>query len=180
MERVAARTGTDFVVQPCPADRLDELFRLRASVWLAAGADPAAFPDGRWQDARDARRQHWIAVAGDEVVGGASLGVYATLDDMHQPEAYHGVGLVTPGPVAGPDRLVVRADWRGRYVVQRLLDAQETAARASGAVIAARQASRMLRPILLRRGWREHGPAPHDARFGGEQFTVMSLDLTAR
>ena len=173
-------TGTDFVVQPCPPGRLDELFRLRASVWLAAGADPTAFPDGRWQDARDAGRQHWIAIANDEIVGGASLGICATLADMHQPEAYHGAGLATAGVVAAPDRLVVRADWRGRYVVQRLLEAQEAAARAAGAVIAARQASRMLRPILLRRGWREHGPAPHDARFPHEQFTVMSLDLTAR
>ena len=34
----------------CPADRLDEMFRLRLTVWLGAGADASAFPRGEWRD----------------------------------------------------------------------------------------------------------------------------------
>lgn len=179
MSAVRAARALPAVV-PCPPERLVELCRLRASVWIEAGADPAAFPGGLWQEPRDAARRHWVAIAAGEVVAGASLGVHERLADVHQPEAYRAYGLPEDVRIATPDRLIVRRDWRGTPLARRLLEAQEDAARAAGAVLAVRQASHMLRPLLERRGWRCHGPALDDARFGGEVFTVMSLDLGPR
>jgi hypothetical protein len=56
-----------------------------------------------------------------------------------------------------------------------LLDRQDAAARAAGAVLAVRQASPGMRRLLERRGWQAHGPGPVDPRFPGVEFTVMSL-----
>jgi len=165
------------VVVPCPPERLDELFRLRAAVWLAEGADAAAFPGGSWRDARDDQRLHWMAEHAGEIVAGASLSIHASLDEVHQAETYRVYGITAAGPVAAPARVIVRGDWRGTPLVRRLLDAQDDAARAAGAVLALRQASAMLRPLLERRGWRCHGPALPDARFPGQDFSVMTLPL---
>lgn len=167
------KPGLDVI--PCPPERLDELYRLRAAVWIGEGADPAAFPAGHWSDARDARRRHWIALHDGVVVAGASLSLHRALHEIEEAEAYAPYGLPDDGPVAAPARVVVRRDWRGRGIVGQLLDAQDGAAREAGALLAVRQASRMMRPLLARRGWRYHGPAPHDPRFPGEEFSVMSL-----
>lgn len=168
------------IVMPCPPGRLEELFRLRAAVWVAEGADPAAFPGGAWRDARDDQRLHWMAEHDGEIVAGASLSIHASLDDVHQAETYRLYGITAGGPVAAPARVIVRADWRGTLLVRRLLDAQDEAARAAGAVLALRQASAMLRPMLERRGWRWHGPALPDLRFPGQDFSVMTLPLGPR
>ena len=48
------RPGLEVVA--CPPERLAEMFRLRAAVWIHEGADPAAFPDGDYRDPRDASR----------------------------------------------------------------------------------------------------------------------------
>lgn len=158
----------------CPEDRLEELYRLRASVWLSEGAKPSAFGDGRWTDARDASRQHWIAICNGTVIGGASLSIHASLADVEEPEAYLPYDLPQRGPVAAPARVIVNRVWRGRSPVFALLDAQDRASRAAGAALAVRQASRRMQPLLERRGWRHHGPAPFDPRFPHEQFAVMS------
>lgn len=168
-----------FEICPCPPSRLTELFRLRATVWLEQGAIPDAFPNGEWRDALDDRRQHWVALVAGEIVGGASLTIHASLDSVHQVETYRLYAIPEHGPIAAPDRVVVRRDWRGRGIVQRLLDLQDTTARAAGAILAVRQASAMLKPLLLRRGWRDHGPALPDARFPREEFSVVSLVLNA-
>jgi GNAT superfamily N-acetyltransferase len=162
-------------VIPCPPEHREALYRLRARVWVEGGADPAAFAGGRWSDPRDELRRHWIALHEGEVVAGASLSIHPCLREVEEAEAYLGFGLPEAGAVAAPARVVVRRDWRGRGLLQRLLDAQDEAARAAGAALAVRQASRMMRPLLLRRGWRYHGPGPHDSRFPREEFSVMSF-----
>ncbi|MBM5811077.1 MAG: hypothetical protein FJ191_03820 [Gammaproteobacteria bacterium] len=161
----------------CPPERLLELFALRARVWIAAGADPGAFPGGRWCDERDAGRRHWIALVDGVIVAGASLGVHTSLADVEEAAAYAGIGWPGTGPVAAPARVVVTAGWRGSGIVTGLLDRQDEAARAAGAVLAIRQASPMLRPLLERRGWCCHGPGPADSRFPGIRFEVMSWQL---
>ncbi|GMW06903.1 MAG: GNAT family N-acetyltransferase [Gammaproteobacteria bacterium] len=163
-----------FEIIACPPERREALYRLRAAVWLDEGASPAAFDAGQWTDARDATRRHWIALHQDEVIAGASLSIHDGLRQVEEAEAYLAYDLPEDGPVAVPARVVVHRDWRGRGVVQRLLDIQEEAARDSRAVLAVRQASRMMRPLLARRGWRYHGPGPQDPRFPREQFAVMS------
>src|SRR5688572_317213 len=120
----------------CPAERLAEMFRLRASVWIGEGADPAAFPDGEWRNERDASRLHWIVLDEGRVVATASLGIYAAIADVEEGEAYLRAGLSSPGPVAAPARVTVAAECRGRGLVRALLDAQDTAAVEAGAVLA--------------------------------------------
>jgi hypothetical protein len=161
----------------CPPDRLDELFRLRCTVWLGEGADPAAFPDREWRDPIDGIRRHWIALSGGQVVAVASLSVHASFEEIHQGEAYLQYGLYSEGPIAAPARVAVLRGHRSLAVINGLLGQQDAAAREAGAVLAVRQASPRLRPHLLRRGWREHGPGLSDARFPGVLFTVMSLQL---
>lgn len=164
----------------CPPQQREALYRLRASVWLEEGADPSAFSGGFWTDARDESRQHWVALHEGEVVAGASLSIHGSLRDVEEAQAYLVYSLPDRSPIAAPARVVVRRDWRGRGVLQKLLDAQDEAALAAGAVLAVRQASRMMRPLLERRGWRYHGPGPQDPRFPCETFSVMSFQPGSR
>jgi hypothetical protein len=162
------------LILECPAKRLNELFRLRCTVWLGEGADPAAFPNGEWSDPLDAIRRHWIALAGEQVVAVASLSVHASLAEVHQGEVYLRHGLDFTGLIAAPARVAVLRGHRSLDVIHGLLARQDAASREAGAVVAVRQASPRLRPHLLRRGWREHGPGLTDPRFPGIQFIVMS------
>ncbi len=159
----------------CPPERLAEMFRLRAAVWTADEADPAAFPGGEWRDERDALRLHWIVLNEDRVVAAASLSLHASLAEVEEGEVYLRAGLSSPGPIAALARVTVSADCRGRGLAQALLDAHDGAALEARATLAVCQASPSMRRLLERRGWREHGPGPWDARFPGVQFTVMSL-----
>ena len=159
----------------CPPARSTEMFRLRAAVWVGEGADPAAFPGEEWRDDRDASRLHWIALHEDRIVATASLSVHATLADVEEEDVYLRAGLFHPGPVAAPARVTVASDFRGCGLAQALLDVQDATAVEAGALLSVRQASPAMRRLLERRGWREHGPGPWDARFPGVQFTVMSL-----
>jgi GNAT superfamily N-acetyltransferase len=161
----------------CPAERLPDLYALRARVWIGEGADPAAFPDGCWTDAHDGLRRHWVVLDGERIVAGASLAVHANLAGIDEPDAYR---LVTPprsGWIAAPARVVVESDYRGYGLAQMLLDKQDEAARTEKAVLAVRQASPAMRRLLERRGWKYHGPGPADPRFPGVAFSVMSLSL---
>jgi GNAT superfamily N-acetyltransferase len=162
---------------PCPPERLDEMFRLRLTVWRGEGADPAAFPEGKWGDASDLKRRHWIVLNDDRVVATASLSIHDSFADVEEGDVYVRAGLNASGLVAAPARVTVSAECRGRGVAQALLDVQDVAAREAGATIAVRQASPAMRRLLERRGWREHGPGPDDPRFPGTLFTVMSLAL---
>ena len=90
------------VLVVCPPERLAEMFRLRSTVWIGEGADPAAFPGGEWRDERDAWRLHWIVLNEDRVVATASLSVHASLADVEEGEVYLRAGLSSPGPVAAP------------------------------------------------------------------------------
>jgi len=162
----------------CDSGRLEELYRLRARVWIAEGADPSAFPEGTWSDARDGQRIHWIALDGDRIAAGASLGLHVALAEVEEAEAYSAVPAPPAGIIAAPARVVVDGAYRGCGIAAALLDQQDQAARDAGAVLAVRQASPAMRRILDRRGWHGHGPAPADPRFPGVQFTVMSLVLT--
>lgn len=162
------------VIAECDPLRLAELYALRARVWTGEGADPAAFPRGLWTDAHDPQRLHWVALDRGRIVAGASLGLHASLAEVDEAEAYW---MLTPPPgrIAAPARVVVEPAYRGGGVAQALLDRQDAAARAAGAVLAVRQASPGMRRLLERRGWQVHGPGPVDPRFPGVEFTVMSL-----
>ena len=163
-------------VVACPPERLAEMFRLRATVWIHEGADPAAFPDGEWREPRDVSRLHWIAIDQDRVVATASLSVHANLADVEEGHVYLQADLSASGPVAAPARLTIAPEYRGGRLVRALLDAQDAAAVESGATLSVRQASPSLRPMLERRGWTAHGAGPVDPRFP-VLFTVMSLRL---
>ena len=162
----------------CDPDRLGELFRLRARVWVAEGADPRAFPDGSWSDSEDVRRTHWVVLDEGRIVAGASIGFHTALSQVEEPEAYHVIPSPAPGIIAAPARVVVDREYRGKGLAQALLDLQDQAAREAGALLAVRQASPDMRQILERRGWRYHGPGPLDPRFPGVEFSVMSLVLS--
>ncbi len=166
--------ASQVVISECDPLRLAELYALRARVWIGEGADPAAFPGGRWTDAHDPHRFHWVAVDRGRIVAGASLGMHPSLAEVDEPEAYW---MLTPPPgrIAAPARVVVEPAYRGSGIAQVLLDRQDAAARAAGAVLAVRQASPGMRRLLERRGWQAHGPGPVDPRFPGVEFTVMSL-----
>jgi hypothetical protein len=169
------RCGLEVVA--CPPERLAEMFRLRAAVWIHEGADPAAFPDGEWREPRDASRLHWIVIDDkNRVVATASLSVHAELADVEEGDVYLQANLSASGPVAAPARLTIAPEYRGGRLVRALLDAQDAAAAEAGATLSVRQASPSLRPVLERRGWVAHGAGPVDARFP-VLFTVMSLRL---
>jgi GNAT superfamily N-acetyltransferase len=161
----------------CDPQRLAELYELRARVWIEEGADPSAFPGGTWSDPLDAHRHHWVVLDDDRIVAGASTSFHASLAEVQEPEAYTVIPTPSPGIIAAPARVVVDAAFRGQGIATALLDCQDQAARAVGAVLAVRQASPAMRRILERRGWRDDGPGPSDPRFPGTRFTVMSLVL---
>lgn len=175
--RVGVPSTAEVLIAQCDPSRLEELYALRARVWIGEGADPAAFPGGRWSDAHDPQRLHWVGLHQGRIVAGASLGIHASLDEVDEADAYRSAVRPPTGRIAAPARVVVDAAWRGSGIAQALLDRQEAAARAAGAVLAVRQASPAMRRLLERRGWREHGPGPADPRFPGVLFTVMSLPL---
>lgn len=158
----------------CPPERLTEMFRLRAAVWVGEGADPDAFPGGQWCDERDDSRLHWIVLNEDRIIATASLSVHPTLADVEEGDVYLLAGLSASGPVAAPARVTVAAEFRGAGLAQALLDVQDAAALDAGAMLSVRQASPAMRRLLERRGWQQHGPGPWDPRFPGVQFTVMS------
>lgn len=163
----------------CDPDRLRELYELRARVWIEEGADPAAFPDGSWSNAADAHRTHWVVLDDDRIVGGASASFHSTMADLEEPEAYVAIPTPPPGIIAAPARVVVDSAYRGQGIAGALVDRQDQTARDAGAVLAVRQASPAMTRILERRGWRDHGLAPADARFPGIPFAVMSLTFEA-
>lgn len=175
-QRAAVTDRTGLEVVACPPERLAEMFRLRATVWIHEGADPASFPGGEWREPRDASRLHWIAIDKDRVVATASLSLHAQMADVEEGDVYVEAGLSSPGPVAAPARLTIAPEYRGGRLVRALLDAQDAAAEEAGATLAVRQASPSLRPMLERRGWVAHGAGPVDPRFP-VLFTVMSLRL---
>jgi GNAT superfamily N-acetyltransferase len=156
------------------------LFALRARVWIVEGADPAAFESGQWTDGHDGHRAHWMVLDGDRLIAGASLSMHDSLAELDEPEAYAALPLPISGRIAAPARVIVDASYRGSGIAQRLLDAQDHAASAAGAVIAVRQASPAMRRLLERRGWQSHGPGPADRRFPGVEFTVMTIVPGAR
>ena len=171
------RDPAEEMVVVCDPNRLPEVYALRARVWIEEGAHPASFPEGCWTDSRDAHRMHWVVLDGDRIVACASLGIYATLAEVDEPDAYRMIAPPRSGFIAAPARVVVESAYRGRGFAQRLLDRQDDAARAAGAVLAVRQASPAMRRLLERRGWQYHGPGPADPRFPGVEFSVMALPL---
>ncbi len=176
----ATRNGVlelEHVIVQCDPSRHAELFRFRACVWIAEGANPSAFPEGSWSDAADERRLHWVVIDDDRIVAAASLDLHSALEHVEEPEAYVSVPAPSPGIIAAPARIVVDSAYRGQGLAAALLDCQDHAARKAGAVLAVRQASPAMERILQRRGWRDHGPGPADPRFPGIEFTVMSLPL---
>lgn len=175
-QRVAVTDRMGLEVVECPPERLSEMYRLRATVWIHEGADPASFPDGEWREPRDASRLHWIAIDKGRVVATASLSLHAELADVEEGHVYLEANLSSPGPIAAPARLTIAPEYRGGGLVRALLDAQDAAATDAGATLAVRQASPSLRPMLARRGWMAHGAGPIDPRFP-VLFTVMSLRL---
>ena len=170
MSRIAA----GYTIVLCDGSRLPQLFALRARVWIDEGADPAAFPNGSWSNDRDLERTHWVVLCGDDIVGGASMGFHSSLSQLEEAEAYRQVPTPPPGIIAAPARVVIDRRHRGRGLADALLDVQDQAAREAGAVLSVRQASPAMKRLLLRRGWRDHGPAPSDSRFPGVDFSVMS------
>jgi len=161
-------------VVDCPPERWPELFALRARVWIDEGADPSAFPSGKWTDAHDALRRHWMVLdARGELIACASLAIHASLDDVDEADAYRSVPFTRTGLIAAPARVVVESSHRGAGIAQALLDTQDVAASAAGAVLGVRQASPAMRRLLERRGWQYHGAGPVDARFPGVDFSVM-------
>lgn len=161
----------------CRPERVPELYALRARVWIEEGAEPSAFPHGRWTDAHDRHRKHWIVLDKDTVVAGASLSIHAELAEVDEPDAYRMIVRPEAGRIAAPARVVIDSGYRGRGLAQALLDRQDDGARAAGAVLAVRQASPAMRRLVERRGWEYHGPGPADLRFPGVAFSVMSLSL---
>jgi GNAT superfamily N-acetyltransferase len=161
-----------------PARRV-EIYRLRTEVWrLTSGVNGDAFPDGLWQDPIDDAAQHWIvADDNDRIVAAARLSLHEILDDVTQPFQYQRYGVAIRGLIASPDRVVVHPSAQGLGLGQRLLDAQDAAARAAGAAGAVRQASPSMARLLVRRGWRLIGPALDDDRFPGVEFTVAAREF---
>ena len=161
------------------ANTLNEIFLLRAQVWTATGnAVPDAFgPDG-WRDACDEAALHWAIF--DEwgtVAAAARMTMHPCLGDLDEAAAYEAYHLNLMGPIAAPARVVVRPDAQGNGLAQRLLAAQDHAARLAKARWAARQASPQMVPLLARAGWRILGPGLHDRRFPSLTFQVALLDL---
>lgn len=164
----------DYTVTQCESSRLPELFAFRARVWIEEGADPRAFSEGTWTDERDPARMHWVALHGDTIVGAASLSVHPSISLVEEAEAYAAVPSPPSGLIAAPARMVIDKEHRGRGIADALLELQDRAAIDAGAVFGVRQASPAMKKLLLRHGWHDHGPAPHDPRFPHVQFSVMS------
>lgn len=167
----------DRPILTCGPDRLAELFKFRARVWIGEGADPVAFPDGSWSDDADAHRLHWVVLDDNRIIAAASMSLHSSLSEVQEPEAYATIPTPPTGVIAAPARVVVDAAYRSHGIATALLDQQDKAAREADAVLAVRQASPAMSRLLVRRGWRDHGPGPTDPRFPGVQFTVMSLEL---
>ncbi len=161
------------------APTLEAIYRLRASVWRETGdIAQAAFRDGRWSDEHDPAALHWaIRDAGGELVAAARLSVHERLADVPEAEEYTTAGLGLEGRIAAPARVVVAASARRHGLAGQLLDAQDAAARAAGCAYAVRQSSPAMSRLLMRRGWRDVGPAGLDDRFPGVRFEVMVLEL---
>jgi len=141
---------------------LEAIQRLRAEVWRQTGElSWTAFRDGRWSDEHDRTAMHWV-VRDDagELVAAARLSVHERLADVPEAEAYAAAGLELEGPIAAPAHLVIAAAARGRRLFLGLADAQRAAARAAGCTFIVCQDSPAMRRLLVRRGWRQAGPAP--------------------
>lgn len=161
------------------APTLQAIYRLRAAVWRETGdISQAAFRDGAWSDEHDPASLHWVVRDGDELVAAARLSLHERLSDVPEAEEYAAVGLELEGPIAAPARIVVASCARRHGLAGMLLDAQDEAGRAAGARFAVRQSSPAMCRLLVRRGWRDVGPAGLDERFPGVRFEVMVLELT--
>jgi GNAT superfamily N-acetyltransferase len=160
------------------APTLEAIYRLRAAVWRETGdIAQAAFAGGSWSDEHDPDSMHWVFRDGDDLVAAARLSVHERLADVPEAEEYAAAGLDLEGRIAAPARVVVAAVARRHGLASQLLDAQDEAARAAGCAYAVRQSSPAMSRLLVRRGWRDVGPAGRDERFPGVRFEVMVLEL---
>jgi GNAT superfamily N-acetyltransferase len=168
-------TGPEPVADP---PTLEAIYRLRAAVWRETGdIAQAAFGDGRWSDEYDPAAMHWVIRDGEALVAAARLSVHERLADVPEAAEYAAAGLRLEGRIAAPARVVVAAAARRHGLAGQLLDAQDAAARAAGCAYAVRQASPAMSRLLVRRGWRDVGPAGRDERFPGVRFEVMVLEV---
>lgn len=182
---VAAAKGTGEIVVVDPADSasLAEVCRFRAAVWAATlESSGARFEGAELRDAWDAGALHWVVLdESGQIAASARLVIAAELAGIPEPAEYRGRGIpFGNGPVAAPDRIVVRPDFQQRGLASRLLEAQEVAAQQRGAEIAVRQASPAMVRRLLPRGWVTAGPARPDPKFPGVNFTVAYKQLACR
>jgi GNAT superfamily N-acetyltransferase len=158
--------------------QIDAICRLRARVWrVANGIAQNAFPDGVWRDPYDDLAVHWMVHDEGRLIAAARLLLHERIEDAIEAFQYARYAIRWQGLIAAPDHVVVCPSAQGRGIASLLLAAQEEMARADGATFAIRQASPRMVQLLVRRGWRLHGPALPDARFPGVSFTVASKEL---
>jgi hypothetical protein len=163
------------VLESCDEHFIAEICRFRVSVWREEGQLAShAFPNGQWRDSVDDRSTHWLIRDFRGCCAAAGrLSMHRSLAEVYQADEYLRFGLQLPGPVAAPDRVVVARFARAYGLGRQILDLQDAAAQARGALHAVRQASPRMAQLLEHRGWQVLGPASPDDRFPGVEFQVV-------
>ena len=113
---------------------LDQVFKLRADVWMALGASSDHFPGGVWTDDHDlVCCRHWVALdEANKVAGAARLCIHESVREFPERHLFEGAPLDLPSPIGLLSRLVVRPGFRGRGLAKQFDRARIQASRAAG------------------------------------------------
>jgi len=159
---------------------IDRICRFRADVWRSTlESSGRSFPGLEIRDAWEPAAWHWMVQdSQDRIVASARLIVMDDLQEIPEFEQYLCIGVSElDGRIAAPDRVVVDPSHQRQGLAQQLLEVQERAAIAQGAIIAVRQASPSMVRLIAGRGWVVHGPAKPDPSFPGVVFSIAYISL---
>lgn len=172
-------------------DILEEIFKLRYSVWHDEGAlDIKALPpdcDGKWSDEMDAISRHWVVEAptietdsqfSTSLAGAARMTIFPFSDPSSRDVVvFERAGVELHYPTADLGRLVVGKAFRSRGIAQSLNRARIEAARQSGVRTVIATASEANARQLFKLGFRDTGEVVFFDDRPATPFKALILEL---
>jgi predicted GNAT family N-acyltransferase len=95
--------------------------RLRASVWLDEGSlIPSACKDKVWLDELDSIGKHWVVMNKNEIVAAARLTCHEASGQIPHADEFAPYNMKLVGSYCFMSRLVVKKDYRGQGLANKL------------------------------------------------------------
>jgi predicted GNAT family N-acyltransferase len=112
---------------------LEQIYQLRAEVWIAEGSNPASFPDGKLYDTHDTHAFHSIIKQGTQIIAAARFCLHDSIQELPHYDQFNHIKLELPTPVASFNRLLVLQQYRKQGIAKSLYQQRITSTLRLGA-----------------------------------------------